>query len=55
MNEDADRAPAPTQPPARTGEGAQTALLALIRRRALQVDGNAPDPSEAPRPPLAEQ
>ncbi|MBC5766125.1 hypothetical protein [Ramlibacter albus] len=33
-----DATPAPTEPPAGSGEGAQTALLALIRKRKQQAD-----------------
>jgi hypothetical protein len=45
---DEGQAPAPTEPPAGSGEGADTALEALIRKRKLRTDDDtaAPPPAD---------
>jgi hypothetical protein len=48
-----DSSAAPTESPAGTGEGAQTALLALIKHRKQQVEGYDPDATQPPQPPIA--
>ena len=43
--------PEPQDDTGRSGEGAKTALEALIRRRKLAEGPDTPDPAAAPAPP----